>query len=167
VGRKNNQYSKIKPKNRFFMKPLPEIFIILFVATSCGPAARLERLLAHHPELKAADTLMLCDTFAVPSAEADTCLPFHSLIRPVTLVKDRLRVNLERTGETLYVQGKCKADTVIHTRYVPVEKIRFVKPDRTDALIARIPWFTAILIAFMFLLAFLISRRNLFKNQVP
>ena len=124
----------------------------------CSATQRLNRLLDEHPELVVADTLVITDTITTAQVEADTLIPLARLSEPVIIQKGPLEIIVQTLRDTLYVQGKCKADTIYRTRRIPVEKIRIVKPDRLDALISRIPWLSAALIALVCGVIFLISK---------
>jgi len=128
------------------MKPIPSILIFLIIATGCSPSHRLNRLLALHPELKIPDTILIKDTLTTPQYEADTVIHIDSIHDTVIVQKDKLEIKLKRIHDTLYIQGKCKADTVIVQRIIPVEKIKVVKVDKLDNLIQNIPWIVAGLI---------------------
>jgi len=128
------------------MKTILPILMLLIVASSCSPTHRLNRLLALHPELKIPDTILINDTLTTPQYEADTVIHIDSIHDTVIVQKDKLEIKLKRIHDTLYIQGKCKADTVIVQRIIPVEKIKVVKVDKLDNLIQNIPWIVAGLI---------------------
>jgi len=133
------------------MKTLLTILMFLIIASSCSPSHRLNRLLALHPELKIPDTLFILDTIPILQAEADTILNIDSIHDTIILQKDRLEVAIHRLHDTLFIRGKCKADTIYINRRFPVEKIKIVRPDKLDNLISAIPWLVS---GFIGLLAF-------------
>ncbi|MCK9422171.1 MAG: hypothetical protein M0Q38_06205 [Bacteroidales bacterium] len=144
---------------------MKNILKILFLAgmmlhTACSPSARVSRILSRHPELTVTDTLIFRDMIAIPSIEADTVIRFGALKEPVFLRHERLEVELQYNKETLFVKGKCKADTIYRTHRIPVEKIKLIKPNRIDALIARIPWLVMGLIAVSVVIGLMIYRKN-------
>lgn len=128
------------------MKSLITILTLILLVTSCSPSHRLNRLLVLHPELKIPDTILINDTVTTPQFEADTIIYIDSIHDTIILQQDRLEIKLNRVHDTLYIQGKCKADTVIIYRTIPVEKIKIVKADKLDNLIQKIPWIVAGLI---------------------
>jgi len=142
------------------MKTLLAILIFLIVTSGCSPTHRLNRLLALHPELKIPDTILIIDTLTTPQYEADTVIHIDSIHDTVILQKDRLEIKLNRIHDTLYIQGKCKADTVIIQRTIPVEKIKIVRPDKLDNLISALPWFVSGFIVFMALGFFFLRNRK-------
>jgi len=138
------------------MKTILPILMLLIVASSCSPTHRLNRLLALHPELKIPDTILINDTLTTPQYEADTVIHIDSIHDTVIVQKDKLEIKLKRIHDTLYIQGKCKADTVIVQRTIPVEKIKIVRADKLDNLIKAIPWLVSGFIVFLTLLFFLL-----------
>jgi len=100
---------------------------ILLLLSSCSPQRRLERLVAHHPELRIADTLLIRDTLIRPAIVADTSFPLSKMTDTVVISRDRLEIKLVRINDTIRIKGKCKADTIIRELRIPVEKIKLVK----------------------------------------
>ncbi len=127
------------------------LLLVLSIQTGCSPSARLYRLLTRHPELKISDTIVISDTMTIPQVEADTAFYLDSIHDTIILHKDRLEITLSRIHDTLYIRGKCKADTVIIHRSIPVEKIKIVKSDKLDQLISKIPWIISGLIGLLVL----------------
>jgi len=125
------------------------LLLVLSTQTGCSPSARLNRLLTHHPELKIPDTIVITDTMTIPQVESDTILYIDNIHDTVILQKDRLEITLNRIHDTLYVRGKCKADTIIIHRSIPVEKVKIVKSDKLDQLISKIPWIISGLIGLL------------------
>ena len=132
--------------------------MLLIVASSCSPTHRLNRLLALHPELKIPDTILINDTLTTPQYEADTVIHIDSIHDTVIVQKDKLEIKLKRIHDTLYIQGKCKADTVIVQRTIPVEKIKIVRADKLDNLIQKIPWIVTGLIFTILLLGLIVLK---------
>lgn len=137
------------------------LLLVLSIQTGCSPSARLNRLLTRHPELKTPDTIVINDTMTIPQVEADTVFYLDSIHDTIILQKDRLEITINRIHDTLYIRGKCKADTIIIHRTVSVEKIKVVKPDKLDQLILKIPWLISGLIFIILLVTLLVFK---FKN---
>jgi len=140
------------------MKTILPILFSLIVASGCSPTHRLNRLLALHPELKIPDTIFFTDTVTIPQYETDTAMHIDSIYDAIILQKDRLEITLNRIHDTLYIQGKCKADTVIVQRTIPVEKIKIVKTDKLGIVIQKIPWIVAGLIFTILLLGVIVIK---------
>ena len=134
------------------------LLLVLSIQTGCSPSTRLNRLLTRHPELMISDTIVINDTMTIPQVVADTVFYLDSLHDTIILQKDRLEITLNRIHDTLYIRGKCKADTIIIHRIIPVEKIKIVKPDKLDQLISKIPWLISGLIFIILLWALLVFK---------
>jgi len=125
------------------------LLLVLSIQTGCSPSARLNRFLTRHPELMIPDTIVISDTMTIPQVEADTAFYLDSIHDTIILHKDRLEITINRIHDTLYIRGKCKADTIIIHRSIPVEKIKIVKSDKLDQLISKIPWIISGLICLL------------------
>jgi len=114
--------------------------------------------------LNTTDTLVVKDTITIPQVEADTVLSIKSIKEPVFINQGRLEVEIRKIHDTLYVKGECKADTIYKTKKIAVERIKLVKPDRTDVLIAKIPWIASGFIALILLVGFVVFKFTNHKN---
>ena len=121
-----------------FSNPQIVFILLLSVLASCSPQRRLDRLVAHHPELRIADTLLIRDTIITLPVVADTALSIMRLTDTVTISRDRLEIKLVRINDTILVKGTCKADTIIQVLHVPVEKIRLVKSE--GKVLSKVLW---------------------------
>lgn len=129
------------------MKPTLLLIISFVLLAACSPQRRLARLVEHHPELKTADTLCITDTVTLPGVTADTAVPVSVISDPVIVERERLQIIIRKVRDTLYIRGKCKPDTVIIRRQIPVERIHIIRPDNRSALIRRIPWIVVGIVA--------------------
>ena len=137
------------------------VLVMLLLVSACSPTSRLERLLLNHPELAFKDTLEVNDTVAIPLAQAETAVPLYLLHQPLCLSSGRLEMEIKRVHDTIRIKGKCKPDTIIHRQIIPFERIKWIKPNRTDAIIARIPWLVVGLLALLGIGIFVSVRKRL------
>jgi hypothetical protein len=126
---------------------------------ACSPQSRVSRLLHRHPELAACDTLTLTDTLVTQTVKADTMVCIRELYDTLYLERGRLEMAVSRIADTIYVTGRCKADTVVITRRMAVERIRLVKPDNKAALIAKLPWIIGGIMAVCMVLVVLLVKK--------
>ena len=128
--------------NLFFpLYSLMIIIILLLLAssfTACSPQRRLQRLVARHPELRMADTLLVTDTLFTATITADMAIPLTHLTDTVVITRDRLEISLVRHLDTIHVKGTCKADTIVRELRVPFEKIKLVKAEA--GWLSKLPW---------------------------
>ena len=109
------------------------ILLIVFLFNSCSVEQRLEnkfrraerrieKLTIKYPRLLNQDTLH--DTFNIVSDRIEHDTSFINIPGDTTyLYKDKLRIKYVRVGDTVYIQGECKSDTIIHTVEIPFEKV--------------------------------------------
>jgi hypothetical protein len=109
------------------------LFLILLICSSCSLEKRLdnkqrraerkiEKLTIKYPQLLRRDTVK--DTFNIitPLVKHDTS--FIDTTSDTTYIyKDKLRIKYIRIGDTTYIEGECKSDTIVQTIEIPVERI--------------------------------------------
>lgn len=110
------------------MKSLVKILFIAVLLTACGPTAKLrraERLIAK-AELQGAkwkvDTVWNTVEIPVPEVRTDTI--FKSAIGDtVRIEKERLKIKyVKLPGDSVFIEGKCEADTVYKKTYYRITK---------------------------------------------
>jgi len=125
---------------------------LLILSTACSPQKRLERLVSHHPELRLADTVLFHDTLRLSEVTLDTALPLIRLSDSSVIRKDRLEISLVKLRDTIYLKGRCKADTIIRTLRIPVERIKLIKTEPKGNVLSKFIWIAAGLIVIILLL---------------
>lgn len=100
------------------------VFMLLLAA--CTPQQRLTRLMKHHPELALTDTLWRSDTVLIRENSKDSV--FSAIQKDtVILQQGRLTMRYYTTRDSVYLQGKCAADTII--RQIPVVQQKLLLKD--------------------------------------
>ena len=109
------------------------LFLILFVFNSCSLENRIEnkqrraerkieKLTIKYPQLLKQDTITDTLNVYIPEIKHDTS--FIDTTSDTTYIyKDKLRIKYIRVGDTTYIEGECKSDTIIQTVNIPVERI--------------------------------------------
>ena len=107
------------------MKWLVKLTLVLSL-TSCSAQWHLKKAVHKDPTILKKDTLIVQDTVVTPPvAITDTVtLKQHDTI---TLVKDKLRVQLVKVNDTITINAACDSDTIISVVEVPYEKIIYVE----------------------------------------
>lgn len=83
---------------------------------------KIEKLTIRYPQLLKKDTINDTIEITIEQVQVDTI--FNSTDGDtVTLFKDRLRVQYVRQGDTVYLSGTCKADTIYQVVSVPCEQV--------------------------------------------
>ena len=114
------------------------LILLAFSFTACSPQRRIERIVARHPELRMADTLLVPDTMVMAAITADTAIPLARLSDTVAITRNRLEILLISRRDTIHVRGTCKADTILRVLRVPVERIKLVSAE--GGWLGKVPW---------------------------
>jgi hypothetical protein len=109
------------------MKWLVKLMLVLSL-TSCSAQWHLKKAVQKDPTILEKDTLVVTDTVVTqPVAITDTVtLRQHDTI---TLVKEKLRVQLVKVNDTITINATCDSDTIISIVEVPYEKIVYVEKE--------------------------------------
>ena len=105
------------------MKPL--CFTLLFatlILSGCSPAWHIRQAIRKNPQLLKLQTILVTDTIVLPSVELRDTVTLKE-VDTITLVKDRFRVKIIRSYDTLIINGGCDGDTIIRVLEVPVETL--------------------------------------------
>jgi len=100
--------------------------ILLSSLMSCSAQWHLKKAVQKDPLILERDTLVVTDTVVTqPVAITDTVtLRQHDTI---TLIKEKLRVQLVKVNDTITINATCDSDTIISIVEVPYEKIVYVE----------------------------------------
>lgn len=109
------------------MKWLVKLTLVLLL-TSCSAQWHLKKAVHKDPTILEKDTLVVMDTVVSPPvAITDTVImKQHDTI---TLVKDRLRVNIVKVNDTITIDAICDSDTIISIVEVPYDKVVYVEKE--------------------------------------
>ena len=109
------------------MKWLVKLMLVLSL-TSCSAQWHLKKAVQKDPTILEKDTLVVTDTVVTqPVAITDTVtLRQHDTI---TLVKDRLKIEIVKVNDTITINATCDSDTIISIVEVPYEKIVYVEKE--------------------------------------
>ena len=107
------------------MKWLVKLTLLLLL-TSCSAQWHLKKAVQKDPAILEKDTLVVTNTVVSPPvAITDTVtLKQHDTI---TIVKDRLKVQLIKVNDKITINAECASDTIVTTIEVPYEKIVYVE----------------------------------------
>ena len=98
---------------------LPFVILIL---SGCSAEWHLSRAVKKNPELLKPTTILVTDTIVTdPIVVKDTIVT--SQRDTVELIKDRFRVRVIRSFDTLLIDGGCDADTIVRTVTVSVPQL--------------------------------------------
>ena len=97
-------------------------FLLALTLSGCSAEWHLRKAVRKNPELLKSQTIIVTDTIVLPGvALMDTVI--LKQVDTITLVKDRFRVKLMRSYDTLIIDGGCDSDTIIRTVRVDVPQL--------------------------------------------
>lgn len=134
-------------------------FLSVLLLTGCSAEWHLSRAVSKNPQLMKSMTTTVTDTVVTePIAVRDTVT--ISQVDTVEIVKDRFRVKIMRSYDTLIIDGGCDADTIVRTISVAVPQLvagetRFQRVQRYT--------FWGLVVLLLIAIAVAIIRKNLFK----
>lgn len=107
------------------MKNIVLYIIVIITLVSCGPVKRHNRLVERYPYVHKDITQVVHDTTFIhlPPIKADGVLVKRdNIIDTLFIEKERLRVKVINTKDTIYVEGQCKEknDTIVKEIIVPL-----------------------------------------------
>ena len=152
------------------MKKILIYFILLLITTSCSEAKKLRRaekkiyrLTQKYPDLLKKDTLY--DTFSIITPEVRYDTQFVDKPGDTTYINNgKLEIKYVRIGDTTYIEGKCKSDTIVQTVEIPVERVVIRKETIVDQVIR---YFKSSIIWVIILLVLAFIARILWKFIKP
>jgi len=109
------------------MKWLVKLTLLLLL-TSCSAQWHLKKAVQKDPAILEKDTLVVTTTVVSPPvAITDTVtLKQHDTI---TLVKDRLKVQLIKVNDTITINAECASDTIVQTINVPYDRVVYIEKE--------------------------------------
>ena len=93
--------------------------------------------------------VLIRDTILTKEVKTDTF--FHYKVDTLTLTKDKLTIRYIKRGDTVYLEGECKGDTIYYTKTI---KVPYLAPAEKTA----VKWYVWLLAGFglaLFLVAVL------------
>ena len=99
------------------------LFVIL-ILSGCSAEWHLSKAVNKNPQLLKSMTIAVTDTVVTePIAVRDTVT--ISQVDTIEIVKDRFRVKIMRSYDTLIIDGGCDADTIVRTLEVKVPVVEY------------------------------------------
>lgn len=133
------------------------LLIIPILLVSCSPTARLARLVKKHPELVKSDTIFKADTTILEAVKTDTAFVNQITKDTIRITKDNLIIKYFNRGDTVFLSGEVKADTIV--KLIPV-KINSVNPIETKS---NTDWWVIIVIIIGMIIILLLIKKILGK----
>ena len=126
--------------------------------SSCGAQWHLKKAIKKDPSILSRDTVVVTDTIVTAPVSVRDTVTLQQR-DTITITKDRLKVNIVRSFDTIMVDAICESDTIVQVIEVPVPSLVMKDSDRWYNKVYKFSFYLLLL-----LLSFVIIRRYLGKN---
>jgi len=98
------------------------LLFVTLILSGCSPEWLLKKAIKKDPTLLKTKMIVVTDTVVTePIVVRDTVT--MSQVDTVEIIKDKFRVKIIRSYDTLIINGGCDGDTIVRTVEVPVEQV--------------------------------------------
>lgn len=108
------------------MKWLSKISLLVLLLSSCSAQYHLKRAIKKDPTILEKDTVTVVDTVVTAPVELRDTVTLEEK-DTVVITKERLKLKIVRSFDTIAVEAECESDTIISTIQVPYEKVVYVQ----------------------------------------
>ena len=105
------------------------LLIIVLSLSSCSAQWHLSKAIKKDPSVLRKDTVVVTDTIVTAPVSVRDTITLQQR-DTITITKDRLKVNIVRSFDTIMVDAMCDSDTIIQVIEVPVPSIVMKDSDR-------------------------------------
>ena len=133
------------------------LLLLVSVLTSCSAHYHLRRAVKKDPSILQKDTITVVDTVVSKPVELKDTVVLRQT-DTVTIEKERLRVRIVRSFDTIRVDAICEADTIVSIVSVPYEKIVYVEREKLGSKITKWLMALAIFVLVLFSLKTVLSK---------
>ena len=134
------------------------LLTISVLLSSCGAQWHLKKAIKKDPSILKSDTVVVTDTIVTAPVSVRDTVTLQKR-DTITITKDRLKVNIVRSFDTIMVDAICESDTIVQVIEVPVPSLVMKDSDRWYNKVYKFSFYLLLL-----LLSFVIIRRYLGKN---
>tara|TARA_R110001599_G_scaffold299395_1_gene504417 strand:+ start:292 stop:720 length:429 start_codon:yes stop_codon:yes gene_type:complete len=132
------------------------LLILSVLLTSCGAQWHLKKAIKKDPAILSRDTVVVTDTIVTAPVSVRDTITLQQR-DTITITKDRLRVNIVRSFDTIMVDAICESDTIVQVIEVPVPSLVIKDSDR---------WYNKVYKFSFYLLLLLLSMLFLRKKLI-
>jgi hypothetical protein len=133
------------------------LLTISVLLSSCGAQWHLKKAIKKDPSILKSDTVVVTDTIVTAPVSVRDTVTLQKR-DTITITKDRLKVNIVRSFDTIMVDAICESDTIVHFVEVPVPSLVMKDSDRWYNKVYKFSFYLLLL-----LLSFVVVRRYLDK----
>jgi hypothetical protein len=135
------------------MKSIYSILIAILYCLICSCYTKHRAIEKFCNQDTANVTITIHDTILIDSIQVDTV--FNDNVDSVYITKDRLEIRYIKKFGKVYIQGKCKGDTIYYEKKVLIEvPVDCPKQSWFDQMILEAKWWLLLIIAILILVIF-------------
>ena len=105
-------------------------WLVLLTSTillsSCGSQWHLNRAIKKNPTILEKDTVTVVDTVVTAPVTVRDTVTLNNR-DTITITKDKLKIKIVRSFDTIAIDAECASDTIVRTIEVPYEKVVYVQ----------------------------------------
>jgi len=105
------------------------LLTISVLLSSCGAQWHLKKAIKKDPSILKSDTVVVTDTIVTAPVSVRDTVTLQKR-DTITITKDRLKVNIVRSFDTIMVDAVCESDTIVQLIEVPVPSLVMKDSDR-------------------------------------
>ena len=105
------------------------LLTISVLLSSCGAQWHLKKAIKKDPSILKSDTIITTDTIVTAPVSVRDTVTLQKR-DTITITKDRLKVNIVRSFDTIMVDAVCESDTIVQLIEVPVPSLVMKDSDR-------------------------------------
>ena len=129
----------------------PVALITIALLSSCSAQWHLKRAIKKDPSILQTDTIAIVDTVVTPPVTLTDTVTLRT--RDTLVVqKDRLKVKIVRSFDTITVDAICDSDTIIQVVEVPVPSLVMRDSDRWYNKVYKFSFYLLVLLLFVWYL---------------
>jgi hypothetical protein len=133
---------------------LPFVILIL---SGCSAEWHLSKAVKKDPTILKTKTMIVTDTVVTdPIVVKDTVT--ISQVDTVEIVKDKFRVKIMRSYDTLIIDGGCDSDTIVRTVRIDVPVVEYIEKNPFWSSVHRYAFWTLIIGIALSILRFFVSK---------
>lgn len=132
------------------------LLILSVLLTSCGAQWHLKKAIKKDPTILRRDTVVVTDTIVTAPVSVRDTITLQQR-DTITITKDRLKVNIVRSFDTIMVDAICESDTIVQVIEVPVPSLVMKDSNR---------WYNKVYKISFYLLLLLLLLRFFRKNHI-
>ncbi len=100
--------------------------LLMLLLSSCSAQWHLKTAIKKNPLILEKDTVTVVDTVVTAPVTVRDTVTLNNR-DTITITKDKLKIKIVRSFDTIVIDAECASDTIVRTIEVPYEKVVYVQ----------------------------------------